>query len=349
MATDPVSAPAANDPPARGAEETTVAPASADNDTDDDEGVDTATISSSTASLTESVFAYRKLHGRPYKKTSTTEYWAPVDETQNEGLDIIHNVLLMALDNELYLAPIGDDPGKVLDVGTGTGIWAVDFADQHPSAEVTGTDISPIQPTWVPPNCKFEIDDCLQEWTWPKNHFDYVHIRCMYGSIPDWEALYRKAFRHLKPGGWLEDLEMDLKMYSDHADIPADHVFNKWADLFYSAGEKIGRSFTVANNHFMKEMMLKVGFVDVVEKRIKVPLHGWPEDPHQKQMGYLGQLGLDQSLEGFGTFIMTQIHGWKPEEAVVMVAKMRKETRKMSYKSWYWTTVVYGRKPEDAA
>lgn len=29
-----------------------------------------------------------------------------------------------------------------------------DFADAYPNCEVTGTDISPIQPTWVPPNLK---------------------------------------------------------------------------------------------------------------------------------------------------------------------------------------------------
>lgn len=29
-----------------------------------------------------------------------------------------------------------------------------DFADEHPQAEVIGTDISPIQPSWVPPNVK---------------------------------------------------------------------------------------------------------------------------------------------------------------------------------------------------
>jgi methylase of polypeptide subunit release factors len=33
------------------------------------------------------------------------------------------------------------------DVGTGTGIWAIDFADQYNNAEVTGTDLSPIQCT----------------------------------------------------------------------------------------------------------------------------------------------------------------------------------------------------------
>jgi ubiquinone/menaquinone biosynthesis C-methylase UbiE len=29
------------------------------------------------------------------------------------------------LDGKLFLAPIGDHPQKVMDVGTGTGIWAM--------------------------------------------------------------------------------------------------------------------------------------------------------------------------------------------------------------------------------
>ena len=32
--------------------------------------------------------------------------------------------MTMLLDAELHLAPLGKDVGKVLDIGTGTGIWA---------------------------------------------------------------------------------------------------------------------------------------------------------------------------------------------------------------------------------
>jgi ubiquinone/menaquinone biosynthesis C-methylase UbiE len=73
----------------------------------------------------------------------------------------------------------------VLDLGTGTGIWAIDFADAFPNTQVTGTDISPIQPSWVPPNLKFEIEDFTEEWTFPGNTFDYIHMRYLYGSVPD--------------------------------------------------------------------------------------------------------------------------------------------------------------------
>lgn len=53
------------------------------------------------------------------------------------------------LDNKLGLAPPNDPNSKakrVLDVGTGTGIWAIDYADEHPEAKVVGVDLSPIQP-----------------------------------------------------------------------------------------------------------------------------------------------------------------------------------------------------------
>lgn len=50
--------------------------------------------------------------------------------------------------NRLFLAPIGEEPGKILDVGTGTGIWAIEMGDDYPSAEILGTDLSPTQPSW---------------------------------------------------------------------------------------------------------------------------------------------------------------------------------------------------------
>lgn len=35
-----------------------------------------------------------------------------------------HHTMSLALDGKLYLAPL-ENPKKILDVGTGTGIWAM--------------------------------------------------------------------------------------------------------------------------------------------------------------------------------------------------------------------------------
>jgi ubiquinone/menaquinone biosynthesis C-methylase UbiE len=101
------------------------------------------------------------------------------------------------LSGKLHLAPLNPNIERALDVGTGTGIWAIDFADEFPQTVVLGTDLSPIQPALVPPNCRFEVDDCTDEWVYPENYFDYIHIRVMFGCVEDWEALYKKAYRYV--------------------------------------------------------------------------------------------------------------------------------------------------------
>jgi tRNA1(Val) A37 N6-methylase TrmN6 len=74
-------------------------------------------------------------------------------------LDLQHHLLNLTL-GKLVTCPIDKRKlHRVLDVGTGTGIWAMDFGDEHPEAEVVGVDLSNIQPSFVPPNISFEIDD----------------------------------------------------------------------------------------------------------------------------------------------------------------------------------------------
>lgn len=41
----------------------------------------------------------------------------------------MHHLYLLLLDGRLHLAPIGKNPQRILDIGTGTGIWAMDMAE----------------------------------------------------------------------------------------------------------------------------------------------------------------------------------------------------------------------------
>lgn len=63
-----------------------------------------------------------------------------------DRMDFEHHIFSLLLEGELHLAPL-KSPQNILDLGTGTGIWAVEIADKFPSASVTGTDLSPVQPT----------------------------------------------------------------------------------------------------------------------------------------------------------------------------------------------------------
>ena len=44
------------------------------------------------------------------------------------------------------------------------------MGELFPSAEVIGVDLSPIQPNWVVPNVRFEVDDLELDWTFRKVH-----------------------------------------------------------------------------------------------------------------------------------------------------------------------------------
>ena len=57
-------------------------------------------------------------------------------------MDLQHHIFSLTLDGQLHLAPLDAGVRDVLDMGTGTGIWAIDFAKLHPEANVIGSDSS---------------------------------------------------------------------------------------------------------------------------------------------------------------------------------------------------------------
>ena len=75
-------------------------------------------------------------------------YCLPNDEAEQDRLDMFHHIFLLIFGGALHLAPICDNPKHILDVGTGTGAWAIDMADLYPSANIIGNDLSAIQPSW---------------------------------------------------------------------------------------------------------------------------------------------------------------------------------------------------------
>lgn len=46
-----------------------------------------------------------------------------------DRLDMQHSMMTALMNHRLFWAPIHPEPLKILDIGTGTGIWAIDCAD----------------------------------------------------------------------------------------------------------------------------------------------------------------------------------------------------------------------------
>ncbi|KAI0019321.1 S-adenosyl-L-methionine-dependent methyltransferase [Xylariomycetidae sp. FL0641] len=316
-----------------------------DEDADSALGEDSA---SSTASLSESILEYRTLHGRTYHSLrGNADYWGPNDERQNESLDLSHHTLTLLLDDKLFLAPIVKEPTRALDVGCGTGIWAIDFADMYPNCEVIGTDISPTQPGWLPPNLRFEIDDCCtQAWTYAAGSFDLVHVRYLFGSVPDWAALYGEAFRAARPGtGYLQACEASVNLFSDDGSLTPGTALAAWGALFQQANARTGRSMSVVEDGVLVPAVRAAGFVDVVERTLKCPLSPWPADPKLREVGTYAKMSVEQGLEGFALYLFTNALGWSKEQVMVYLARVRSELRNIKIKPYFKVQYVYGRKP----
>jgi len=324
---------------------TTTAPEiEADSYSDTDSAYSDSDIASYTTSLSSSIFDYQYENGRRYHKFREGKYMLPNDEAEKDRLDMHHHMCVLVQNGKLHQSPIGDHPQQILDLGTGTGIWAIEIGDTYPSAVVTGNDLSPIQPPWVPPNVKFEVDDVESEWTYPENTFDLIYSRYLLGGIADWQKLISQAYKACKPGGYIEIMDPYSVIKTDDGTLPPDCSLVKWNEAFIDAANKAGRSLVEASEY--KTYMQKAGFTDIHETILKLPNSPWPRNKHLKEVGAYHMASFLEALEGLTLRFFTHFLNYTVPEIHVMLANVRKDLKNKNYHSFYDLYVVYGRKPE---
>ncbi|KAF4454408.1 hypothetical protein F53441_3034 [Fusarium austroafricanum] len=314
-------------------------------DSDFDSALEVPLEDPSTSSLRSSLLQFAQENGRTYHKLSEGKYVFPNDDTENDRLDLQDNIYLITLDGKRALNPGADTAKRVLDMGTGTGIWALEFADEHPGAEVVGVDLSPIQPPFVPPNCTFEIDDLEKEWTW-KTPFDFIFSRMMAGSFSSPEAMAKKAYDGLCPGGWYEIQDIQLPVFCDDdtLDTKTSSVM-KWQEGLIEASKKLGRPLGITDQY--KAFVEKAGFQNVVETIYRWPTNIWPKDPKLKEIGKWTLANFHSGLEGVSLALFTRALGWSKDEVLALCAEVRKEMRNPQVHGYWKIYVVYGQKPEN--
>lgn len=206
----------------------------------------------------------------------------------------------------------------------------------------------------MPHNVHFIVEDATEpQWLWDDNHFDYVHMANMIGSLPKLKEVMRKVYKVLRPGGWFEWHEIDMRIRCDDGSIPphdpdsdtlGEYAPNDWVDLSERAAHKNEhpRKFLIA--HELADLMSEVGFVDVEDRVKKVPLNEWPEDPRQRNLGAWNERNWLDGLAAWSYKPFLTL-GWSKPEIEVFLVSVRKCISDRKYHGYNNFHVVMGRKP----
>lgn len=313
---------------------------------DGDSAIDNVSISGSTT-VSVRVYDFRLQYGRRYHALhSDAEYYLPNDAAEIDRLDLQHHLFKLTIGGELQKAPLPNDLHHVLDVGTGSGIWAVEFAETHPSAVVIGTDLSPVEPLQPPDNCRFYIEDVEQDWNFDYD-FDFIHARMMVVALKNWSSFFQTAFAHLKPGGWLEmqDIVSPMPRCDDGTAAP-DSPLMVWGENMRIASRQKGIDL-FATDKFTNHMR-NAGFEDIHVQTEIWPFGRWPKDEKLKERARFAQENMLQGLEGFSMSFFTGVLGWSASQVRALVEQAAAQIKDRSSHTYMLVVFVWGRKPLNA-
>jgi hypothetical protein len=87
----------------------------------------------------------------------------------------------------------------------------------------------------------------------------------------------------MKSGGYLHFADIEFPARCDDGTIPDDAIWNKWA-------QTANAFWTISNRRFFnaeetKQGIKDAGFVEIVEKRYKLPIGAWSSDAKYREIG----------------------------------------------------------------
>ena len=230
-------------------------------------------------------------------------YTLPRDIEEANRLDFQHYILRNAFRGN-YAAPIGQ-PTSILDVGTGTGRWAIEMAQLFPQARVIGMDV--MQPKvdeaaernpafdLRPSNYQFMAGNVLEGLPFPDASFDFVHQRLLFLAIPAdrWPFVMGELVRVTRLGGWVELVETTAPRGGGPA---VDQLFIWGSQLVAHRGVD-----TNLAPYIGRMLQQTPELSNVSAREIDVPFGAWGE-----RIGNLMATDLLTAVEGVGGLVAAQ-------------------------------------------
>ncbi|CAD6573919.1 MAG: hypothetical protein ASARMPRED_006361 [Alectoria sarmentosa] len=303
-------------------------------------------IGSYTTSLASNITDYKIENNRRYHAYKEGSYPYPNDEKESDRLDIMHKLTEVSLGGKLNLAPVPSNPERVLDIGTGTGIWAMEmgYRPMYASRSTTLRQSGPIT--------RNSTTSIVALWEMPFKTGRVWSVSAL-SRLPYRLFLQRSLaasgatnkMRHTKPGGWVECIDLDLEWNSPDGSLTPDLASKHFNTTFLKASRESGME--PCPGPLLEGWLKDAGFKDVAAERHVWPVGTWPADKHLKEVGAWNYLQIMEGLEAFTYALFTRVLGYSQQEVDVVCAKIRKEMRNSKMHAYFYLYVAYGKKPED--
>ncbi|KAI7877240.1 S-adenosyl-L-methionine-dependent methyltransferase [Lichtheimia hyalospora FSU 10163] len=157
------------------------------------------------------------------KIESIDDTFIATDEAEADRIQFKSDLIRLAFDGEFSI-PLDLQElhgGKLLDIGCGPGSYCLEMAQSYPNVDVYGIDIVDVFPlSPLPTNCTFLVMNALDDQflfdQFDPETIDFIHIRFMSLSFTkeQYKQVVHNCWKLLKPGGYLELMEMDFMIYS---------------------------------------------------------------------------------------------------------------------------------------
>lgn len=256
-------------------------------------------------------------------------YMLPDANEEINHLDLQHYLLRHVLKGN-YLAPI-IEPARILDVGTGTGRWLIEMAQEFPQAALFGVDLAlPIENADnLPANCHFQAANVLNILPFKDASFDFVHQRLLIFAIPllHWQLLIDDLVRVTRQGGWIELVEVTTDF--QHVGPSTQQILN------LIVLTSLQRGLDPAISQRIHILLSKAGLKHVGTSTQLIPAGTWGG-----QLGTMGLTAIQAIVETMKPLVLQQMQT-TPEDFERLVAEMIQECEQ--YKTTFTFHIAYGK------
>jgi ubiquinone/menaquinone biosynthesis C-methylase UbiE len=242
-----------------------------------------------------------------------------------------------------------DGISRVLDVGCGSGGWAVDVAAAYPTIQVVGIDWNEQAIEYARTlawaegghsNVSFRTMHLLKEYDFPAGSFDLVNERNMAWKVVtrgSWPTFLKECMRVARPGGIIRLTELEIGLSNS---LGVQRLYGSLAQAFHKVGLSFspdGATFGIAP--MLKHLLREAGCVDVGHTVYGIDA-SYGEEVHE---GWVEQLTIVDRLSTpfvVSTGVATQ------EERDAWYSQAMLEARAEGFRCMLFFVTAWGSTPE---